>query len=74
MTRKTDTRARVTLPPDFANCVVTVERRGAELVIRKAKKNKEGRRYTFRGLMAGVTPQNIHKEISTGCPVGREAL
>jgi antitoxin component of MazEF toxin-antitoxin module len=73
MTRKTDAKGRVTLPADFANCLVTLERRGAELVIRKAKKTA-GRRYTFRELMDRVTPDNLHAEISTGRPVGREAL
>jgi hypothetical protein len=36
-TRRTDARARVTLPPDFANCTVVVEQvRDTELRIRKA--------------------------------------
>jgi hypothetical protein len=73
MTRKTDSKARVTLPPDFASCLVSVEREGDELRIRKVQK-VETRRYTFRQLMAGVTKENIHAEIKTGPPVGREAL
>jgi antitoxin component of MazEF toxin-antitoxin module len=73
MTRKTDAKARVTLPPDFANCLVTLERRGVELVIRKARK-AEARRYAFRELMDRVTPENLHAEVGTGRPVGREAL
>jgi antitoxin component of MazEF toxin-antitoxin module len=71
--RKTDRKARLTLPSDFASCLVTVERQGDELRIRKARK-VGARRYSFRQLMAGVTKANIHAEIKTGPPVGREAL
>ncbi len=73
VTRKTDGKARVTLPDDFANCLVTLERDGDEVRIRKASRTS-GRRYTFRQLMAGVTKDNIHAEVSTGPPVGRESL
>ena len=69
MTRTTDGKARVTLPEDFANCVVTIERDGEELRVRKARK-----RYTFKELMAGVTKGNIHPEVSIGPRVGRESL
>jgi antitoxin component of MazEF toxin-antitoxin module len=71
--RKTDRKARLTLPGDFASCLVTIERQGDELRIRKARK-VVARRYSFRQLMAGVTKANIHAEIKTGPPVGREAL
>lgn len=70
-TRKVDRRGRVTLPPDFAGCLVSVERRGDELRLRKVK--PAVRRYTFRQLMAGVTAENIHAGVPTG-PVGKEAL
>jgi antitoxin component of MazEF toxin-antitoxin module len=73
LTRKTDRKARLTLPSDFASCLVTVERRGEELVVRKAKK-VVARRYSFKQLMAGVTDQNLHGEVNTGPPVGKEAL
>jgi hypothetical protein len=73
LTRKTDGKARLTLPSDFASCLVTVERHGDELRIRKARK-AAGRRYTFRQLMAGVTKANLHAEVPTGPAVGREAL
>jgi hypothetical protein len=73
LTRKTDNKARLTLPSDFASCLVTIERQGDELRVRKAKK-MVARRYTFRQLMAGVTKKNIHAEINTGRPVGRETL
>jgi hypothetical protein len=73
VTRKTDGKARVTLPEDFANCVVTVERDGDEVRIRKALQTV-GRRYTFKQLMAGVTKENIHAEIATDPPLGRETL
>jgi hypothetical protein len=71
--RKTDRKARLTLPSDFASCLVTIERQGDELRIRKARK-VVARRYSFRQLMAGVTKANIHAEIKTGPPIGREAL
>jgi hypothetical protein len=71
--RKTDRKARLTLPSDFASCLVTVERQGDELRIRKARK-VVARRYSFKQLMAGVTEANIHAEIKTGPPVGGEAL
>jgi hypothetical protein len=73
LTRKTDRKARLTLPSDFAGCLVTVERRGEELVIRKARK-VVARRYSFKQLMAGVTEKNLHGEVKTGRPVGKEML
>jgi len=72
ITRKTDKRARLTLPKDFADCQVTVIRDGDELRVRKVKKSRE-RRYSFKQLMAGVTPDNIHAEIETGPAVGSAA-
>jgi antitoxin component of MazEF toxin-antitoxin module len=73
LTRKTDPKGRLTLPSDFAGCLVTVERVGNELRIRKAQK-VVARRYSFKQLMAGVTPENIHAEVKTGPAVGGEAL
>jgi antitoxin component of MazEF toxin-antitoxin module len=73
MTRKTDSKARVTLPRDFASCLVTIERHGDELRLRKAKK-VSARRYTFRELMDQVTPDNLHAEVDFGGPVGKELL
>ncbi len=37
LTRKTDHKARFSLPADFASCLITIERRGNELRVRKAK-------------------------------------
>lgn len=71
-TRKTDEKGRLTLPSDFASCLVTLERVGDELRVRKAKKTAS-RKYTFKQLMAGVTAKNIHAEIPTGPAVGGEA-
>jgi antitoxin component of MazEF toxin-antitoxin module len=73
LTRKTDGKARLTLPSDFASCLVTVERHGDELRVRKARK-VVARRNSFKQLMAKVSKKNIHAEISTGRPVGKEAL
>ncbi len=73
LTRKTDGKGRVTLPGDFASCLVTIERRGDELRVRKVR-GVAARRYSFQELMAGVTAENIHAEVPTGPAVGREAL
>ena len=73
LTRKTDHKARVTLLADFASCLVTIERRGDDLRVRKAKRSAP-RRYTFRQLMAGVTKKNLHGEVKTGSAIGKEAL
>ena len=72
-THKTDRKGRLTLPSDFAGCLVTIERVGEELRVRKAEQ-RAVRRYTFKQLMAGVTAKNIHAEVQTGPAVGREAL
>jgi hypothetical protein len=73
LARKTDAKVRLTLPSDFANCLVTVERVGDELRVRKARRVSV-RRYTFKELMAKVTAKNIHPPIDTGRPVGGEVL
>ena len=62
VTRKTDEKGRLRLPSDFASCLVTVERHGDEMRVRKARK-VVARRYTFKELMAKVTKKNIHAEI-----------
>jgi hypothetical protein len=72
-TQKTDAKGRLTLPHDFAGCLVTVERRGDELRVRKVRQGV-ARRYSFKQLMAGVTKKNIHAEISSGPAVGGEVL
>jgi hypothetical protein len=73
LTRKIDGKSRLTLPPDFANSLVTVERLGDELRVRKARA-MVARRYTFRQLMAGVTKKNIHGPFDTGPARGAETL
>jgi hypothetical protein len=65
--RKTDRRARIVLPDDFANQTVVIERLGdSELRLRKKK--------TLAQLVAGITPENLHGEWQTGPAVGGEAL
>ena len=71
---KTDSDARLVLPPDFASCEVVIERNGDELRVWKATSPKRKRRYTFHELMAGVTPENLHAEVDMGPAVGDEAL
>jgi hypothetical protein len=73
LTLKTDSKGRLTLPSDFASCLVTVERQGDEIRVRKVDR-LPARRYSFKQLMAGVTEENIHAEVKTGPPVGGEAL
>ena len=68
VTRKTDRRGRLKLPSDFASCVVTIERHGDELHVRK------GRRFSFRRLMAKVTKKNLHAAFETGPARGNESL
>jgi antitoxin component of MazEF toxin-antitoxin module len=66
-TKKTDRRARIVLPEDFANETVVIERVGPnELRLRKKK--------TLAQLVAGITPENLHGEWDTGPAVGREVL
>ncbi len=72
-TRKIDGKGRLSLPNDFAGCLVTVERVGDEVRIRKVRQGVS-RRYSFKQLMAGVTAKNIHEEVGTGKAVGGEAL
>jgi hypothetical protein len=72
-TRKTDSKGRLTLPADFASCLVTVERIGNELRVRKVRKLASGL-YSFKRLMAGVSKDNIHEEIDTGGSIGNELL
>jgi antitoxin component of MazEF toxin-antitoxin module len=66
-TRKTDNRARVVLPEDFANVTVNLERLGNnEIRIRKKPKLSQ--------MLAAITPENLHAEVDFGPAVGREAL
>jgi antitoxin component of MazEF toxin-antitoxin module len=66
-TRRTDRRARIILPDDFANQTVVVERVSAtELRLRK--------KVTLAQLVAGITPENLHKAIDTGPATGGEML
>jgi hypothetical protein len=65
ITRKTDRKGRVTLPSDFANCLVALERDGDMLLIRKVRSLLE-RRYSFKQLMAGVNKDNIHPLVDFG--------
>ncbi len=70
--RKTDRQARLTLPDDFANTQVILERiSDQELRIRKA--NVRPKLFNLADLLARVTDENRHAEISTGPAVGREA-
>lgn len=70
--RKTDRQARLTLPDDFANTQVILERiSDQELRIRKA--HVRPKLFNLADLLSKVTDENRHAEISTGPAVGREA-
>ncbi len=67
--RKTDSKGRVLLFGDFARALVTIERVGEdEIRIRRRKR----RRFTLNELLAQITPENMHAEVPTGAPVGKE--
>jgi antitoxin MazE len=48
--------------------VVDVSEEGGKIILTPVKKGK----ITLKGLLAGVTKENIHGEISTGKRVGKE--
>jgi hypothetical protein len=65
LTRRVDRNGKVTLPVDFAGCLVTIERHRDELRVCKPKR-VGAPRYSFKQLMAGVTRKNIHGEVPIG--------
>ena len=66
-TRKTDRRARIVLPEDFANQNVVIERIGPnELRLRRRK--------TLAQLISRITPENLRGEWDTGPGVGKEVV
>jgi hypothetical protein len=71
LTRKTDNKGRVLLSPNFVNCQVVVEIDGDEVRIRKTK--RKARKYSFREMIAQVTPEN-NPETLDDDPVGSELL
>jgi hypothetical protein len=70
--RKTDRKGRLTLPGDFADRLVTLERIGED-EIRVRKTRELPKRYSLKELVAGITDANRHPEVKTGPAVGREA-
>jgi antitoxin MazE len=42
---------------------------GSDLVVRSKRRS----RFRLQSLLKGVTTKNLHKEVDTGAPVGREA-
>ncbi len=48
--------------------VVDVSEEGGKIILTPVKKGK----ITLKGLLAGVTKENIHGEVSTGKRVGKE--
>ncbi|MCJ7482483.1 MAG: AbrB/MazE/SpoVT family DNA-binding domain-containing protein [Thermodesulfovibrionales bacterium] len=48
--------------------VVDVSEEGGKIILTPVKKRK----FTLESLLAGVTKENIHSEISTGKRVGKE--
>lgn len=71
MTRKVDSKARVTLPENFAGRVVVVDQvKEDEVRIHLVKERR--RVASLDRLLAGVTRTNRHGEIDSGPPVGAE--
>jgi antitoxin MazE len=51
------------------NTEVEIQERDGTLVLVPVKRNK----YSLDELVAQITPENLHGEISTGTPIGNEA-
>jgi antitoxin MazE len=49
-----------------------MEVRDGKLVIEIAKPKRRRRRYTLDQLVAGITPENRHRDLEWGPPVGNE--
>ena len=52
----------------YKGAVVDVSEEGGKIILTPVKK----RIFTLKGLLAGVTKENIHSEISTGKRIGKE--
>lgn len=52
-----------------AGSTVDLSIEDGELIVRPLR-----RRYDLRSLVRGINSDNLHEEIDTGAPVGREAL
>jgi antitoxin MazE len=52
----------------YKGAVVDVSEEGGKIILTPVKKGK----FTLESLLAGVTKENIHSEISTGKRVGKE--
>lgn len=70
--RKADSKGRITLNASFADHLVIIEQ-VADDEVRVRKAQALPRKYTLEELLAGVTEENKHGEISTGPSVGNEA-
>jgi hypothetical protein len=72
--RRSDSKGRVILPTDFAQSTLLIERLSdSELRIRKGTTVPQ-RKYSFKTLVAAITAENRHAEVSTGRPVGKEVF
>jgi antitoxin component of MazEF toxin-antitoxin module len=70
-TRRTDAKGRLALSPDFANALVIIDWiSDNEIRIRKARVVLK--RFSLEKLLAGITKENLHGEVDTGPPVGKE--
>jgi hypothetical protein len=74
MTCKADKEGRISLPMDFADQLVVVDRiDDTELRLRKAAAPTSHKK-NLAQLLAGITKENIHEEIDAGPTVGKEEL
>ena len=63
------------VPQPFAEEVGLEEGSEVELSISEGKlvlAPSDGREWTLEGLLAGITPKNVHEEIDLGPPTGNE--
>jgi antitoxin component of MazEF toxin-antitoxin module len=72
--RRSDQKARVILPQDFASQLLIIERVNDSALLIKKGRAVRRRKYTFQELVSAITPENRHAETKTGSAVGKEIL
>jgi len=62
----------IRIPRTLAQKVGLAEGTPVEIILEKQSIVIRPRRYSLETLLSGVTPENLHREVDTGKPVGRE--
>ena len=62
----------IRIPRTLAQKVGLAEGTPVEIILEKQSIVIRPRRYSLERLLSGVTPENLHREVDTGKPVGRE--